>query len=114
MPDPYPIGSPGKPWGPPERLEWRKRCDKLLLGPKRSYEDEVLAQLEPLDHIFTVTQYGALPIDKEKYPLFAAKTRDWDPKKPAVLVTGGVHGASVPRNDRCTACPYYRHHTRRL
>ena len=29
---------------------------------------------------------------KERYPLYAVKTRSWDSGKPYVLVTGGVHG----------------------
>lgn len=39
-----------------------------------------------------VRQYGALALDPDRYPLFAVLTKDWDPAKPAVLVTGGVHG----------------------
>jgi len=39
-----------------------------------------------------VQQYGALSIDKERYPLFALKTKNWVAGKPAVLITGGTHG----------------------
>jgi len=41
---------------------------------------------------FDVEQYGALSVDKERYPLFCLKTKNWDAKKMNVLVTGGVHG----------------------
>ncbi|MCH8536372.1 MAG: M14 family metallocarboxypeptidase, partial [Alkalimonas sp.] len=32
------------------------------------------------------------PYAGKDYPLFAVKSRNWDPQKPTVLVTGGVHG----------------------
>jgi hypothetical protein len=28
----------------------------------------------------------------ERFPLFAIRSRDWQPALPGVLVTGGVHG----------------------
>jgi hypothetical protein len=42
--------------------------------------------------IFKVEQYGALSVDKQRYPLFVFKSRNWDAAKPTCLVTGGVHG----------------------
>ena len=60
--------------------------------PGRSYEREVLAQLATLKREFDVLQNGALERDAARYPLFAIKSRGWDPRKPCVLVTGGVHG----------------------
>ena len=33
---PFPIGTPGTPWGAPERAQWRASQKKL-----RSYADEV-------------------------------------------------------------------------
>ena len=59
---------------------------------KRLYAEEVLPQIEVLKSDFKVQSYGALPIDLERYPLFAVKTRNWNPDLPAVLITGGVHG----------------------
>jgi len=59
---------------------------------KRSYKDEVLVKILELNKRFMVEQYGALPLDKERYPLFAVRTQHWDSSKPYVLVTGGVHG----------------------
>lgn len=88
---PYPVGTPGVKWGDAERKEWRA----LVETPKRSYASEVLSKLEPLKDRFDVVRYGALPYDDsdpERYPLFAVKTKDWNPEKPSVLVTGGVHG----------------------
>jgi len=81
------IGTPGKPWGDEERAAWL--AERSI---KRSYQDEVLAKLEPLKQVFDVEQYGSLSYIPDKYPLFAAKTRGWDKSKPFVLVTGGVHG----------------------
>lgn len=41
---------------------------------------------------YDVEQYGALSVDKDRYPLFSLKTKNWDHNKMNVLVTGGVHG----------------------
>jgi hypothetical protein len=84
---PYPIGTAGKAWGAAEKAQWRE-TRKI----QRSYQDEVLAKLEGLKDRFDVYQYGSLSQDKDKYPLFAVQTRNWDAEKPCVLVTGGVHG----------------------
>ena len=84
----YPVGKPGEPWGDAERAEWLK-----LAGiPRRSYQQEVLDHLEPLKASFDVEQYSALSIDPARYPLFCVKSRNWDPSRPSVLVTGGTHG----------------------
>jgi hypothetical protein len=83
-----PIGTPGKPWGDDERAQWLAKVGTV----KRSYEEEVLKQLEPLKEHFDVEQFGALSRDPARYPLYAVRTRGWDPSKPSVLVTGGVHG----------------------
>ena len=84
---PYPIGQPGVKWGEPERAEWFS-----MQAVKRRYSDEVLARLDPLNQQFSVKSYGALSIDPERYPLYVLKSRQWNNGKPAVLVTGGVHG----------------------
>jgi hypothetical protein len=66
---------------------------KLAGVNKRSYDEEVLSKLSKLGEKFDVSQYGALPHDESRYPLFVIKTRDWDSSaKPCVLLTGGVHG----------------------
>jgi len=83
----YPIGAPGKKWGAAEREEWlgRQRI-------RRSYSDEVLAKVEALEDRFDIAQYGRLPHDPDRYPLFVLKSRDWIKENPNVLITGGVHG----------------------
>ena len=58
----------------------------------RSYRDEVVSKVDRLRGRFDVEQYGALSYDPDRYPLFVVKPRHWDESKPAVLVTGGVHG----------------------
>ena len=83
----YPIGKPGKKWGEQEKAQW-------LAGQRiqRSYHEEVLIKLEALKSQFDVIQYGALSHAPDRYPLFIVKTHEWDPARPCVLVTGGVHG----------------------
>lgn len=83
----YPIGTPGKPWTSAEKLAWRERQSE-----KRSYADEVLTPLRALPSTITVEQYGALDIDPDRYPLFAATLRSDNSDAPWALVTGGVHG----------------------
>ncbi|MCF7750186.1 M14 family metallocarboxypeptidase [Bacillus subtilis subsp. subtilis] len=83
----YPIGTPGQPWGADEKAQWRAR--QL---PQRRYADEVLPQLEALRDGWDVVQYGTLQHAPAAYPLFAVRSRHWDPALPGVLVTGGVHG----------------------
>lgn len=83
----YRIGTPGKPWGQAEKDEW-----KAQTKVQRSYQEEVVDKVETLKDRYDVEKYGALPINPERYPLFAVKTKQWDASKPSVLVTGGVHG----------------------
>ena len=83
----YPIGRPGKPWNEAEKAEWKAQT-KL----QRSYKEEVLDKLETLKERFDVEQYGALPIDPERYPLYLVKSKTWSSEKPSMIVTGGVHG----------------------
>jgi hypothetical protein len=84
----YPVGQPATPWGDAERAAWLQHVGQ----PRRSYADDVIAHLEPLRNTFDVVQYGALSQNPSRYPLFCVKSRDWDPRKPYVLITGGVHG----------------------
>lgn len=84
---PYPIGTPGSPWGDQERSEW-------LAGQarQRSYETDVLSVIERLRERFDVEEYGSLDYGPDHYPLMAIRSRDWRDDLPVVLVTGGVHG----------------------
>ncbi|HUS30873.1 MAG TPA: M14 family metallocarboxypeptidase [Kofleriaceae bacterium] len=83
----YPIGTAGKPWGAPEREQWRS-----LQRVQRSYAADVISVVDRLRSRFDVTQYGELDYAPDKYPLFAIKTRNWQDDLPIVLITGGVHG----------------------
>ncbi|WP_100643489.1 M14 family metallopeptidase [Alteromonas facilis] len=83
----YPIGTPGSPWGEQEKAQWLSQ--QVV---KRAYAEEVLPKIEALRDDFEVEQYGALPYDTERFPLFALKSRNWSTDKPVILVTGGVHG----------------------
>ena len=84
---PYPIGTPGQPWGTADISAWR-----ALQTPKRSYAADVLDVVERLRTRFDVVEYGRLDDAAASYPLFAIKSRDWRDELPCVLVTGGVHG----------------------
>ncbi|WP_034474709.1 M14 family metallopeptidase [Aestuariibacter salexigens] len=83
----YPIGKPGTPWGNEEKQHWLQQQHV-----QRSYQTEVLDKIMPLSERFELIQYGALPYDEIKYPLYALKSFDWQLDRPNVLVTGGVHG----------------------
>ncbi|MBS1785994.1 MAG: M14 family metallocarboxypeptidase [Acidobacteria bacterium] len=83
----YPIGTPGTPWGPAEVAAWRSKQVR-----HRSYAGEVQTRIEALQQTFEVSHYGQLDYAPEHYPLFAVKSRDWDPARPLAIVTGGVHG----------------------
>lgn len=83
----YPIGTPGVPWGAPERAAWLARQ-----SPQRSYRADVLAAQPWLEPRFEVVRYGQLDHDPVRYPLVAYRSRDWRDSRPIALVTGGVHG----------------------
>jgi len=88
---PYPIGTPGTPWGAAEKAAWLARQPI-----RRSYADEVLARLKAaVPARAELLQYGVLDYTRlglPRYPLHALRSRDWNPERPTVLVTGGVHG----------------------
>ena len=84
---PYPIGTPGTPWGAAERAQWLSRQVR-----HRSYADEVVGAIEPLRSRFDVVEYGRLEYGDERFPLLAIRSRDWNDELPVALVTGGVHG----------------------
>lgn len=83
----YPIGTPGTAWGSQEKQQWLEQQTI-----QRNYQDEVLAKFAEVSSEFEKVQYGALPHNAKRYPLFAFKTRNWRVDKPAILITGGVHG----------------------
>lgn len=84
---PYPIGTPGRPWGDVEIALWRSQRQR-----RRSYPDLVLRAVEALHERFEVLEYGRLDADPERYPLMAVRSRDWRDGLPVALITGGVHG----------------------
>ncbi len=86
-PAPYPIGTPGTPWGDAEKAIWFSRQ-----SAKRSYQTDVLQPIDGLRSRYDVSQYGRLDQDPEKYPLFVVKSRAWRDALAVGLVTGGVHG----------------------
>ena len=88
---PYPIGTPGTPWGAAEKSAWLAR--QVV---KRSYDSEVVQPLKArLPARAELLTYGILDYRRlglAGYPLHALRSRDWNADKPTVLVTGGVHG----------------------
>ena len=57
---PYPIGTPGVPWGAAEIAAWQSRQ-----SVRRSYRADVLAAIEPLRAHFDVTEYGRVDHEAE-------------------------------------------------
>jgi hypothetical protein len=84
---PYPIGTPGRPWGAQEVAAWRSRQTV-----QRSYAADVLSVIDTLRARFDVSEYGRLDYAPGSYPLLAIRSRDWRNELPLMLVTGGVHG----------------------
>ncbi len=74
-------------WGPEEKTNWFKQQ-----SIKRSYKDEVLNKIEKLKKSHDVVQYGALSYDPSRYPVYMIKSKNFDPSKKTILITGGVHG----------------------
>ena len=83
----YPIGKQGEKWGDKEKSQWLN-----LQSIKRSYHLDVLTKIDRFTTDFEVINYGALSQDIEKYPLYLVKTKNWQPNKRTILITGGVHG----------------------
>jgi predicted deacylase len=76
-----------KKWEQKEKEKWLK--EQII---QRSYQDEVVTKINKLKSIYDISQYGSLSIDPSKYPLFIIKSKNFDPSKKNVLITGGVHG----------------------
>lgn len=74
-------------WGQKEKDEW---FHKQTI--KRSYVDEVVGKILALQGRFDVTTYGSLSLNPKKYPLYIVKSKNFNPSKRTILVTGGVHG----------------------
>lgn len=81
------IGVPGVAWGEAERLRWRRSRVR-----RRSYADDVVRRVEALSDRFDVDEYGAVTDGDERHRMFALRTRRAAGRRPALLVTGGVHG----------------------
>jgi len=83
----YHIGTAGKKWVYADKVQWR--AEQQI---KRSYKEQVLAELEQLGEHFEAVQYGVLNYGLNTYPLFVIRSKEWQNNKHNVLVTGGVHG----------------------
>ena len=83
----FAIGTLGQPWGSAEVAQWRARQVR-----QRSYADEVLNAIDQLRTRFDVSTYGEVAYGDDRFALMAIRCRDWQPDRPSVLVTGGVHG----------------------
>ncbi len=81
------IGTPGQPWGPAEIAQWRASQTR-----RRSYADDVLRVLDGWAGRFELLPYGEVVYGEARFPLRAIRPAAWAPGRPAVLVTGGVHG----------------------
>lgn len=74
-------------WGQTEKDNWFKN-QKI----QRSYLKDVVAKVTTLTDSFQVVQYGALSLNPDLYPLYLLISKNFDPQKKTILVTGGVHG----------------------
>lgn len=84
----YPIGTPGQPWGEPEKAAWRARQVR-----QRSYADDVLGRIDALRPHTDVQAYGEIDWGADgRFPVYAIRSQAWDDSLPCALVTGGVHG----------------------
>ncbi len=83
----YPVGTPGQAWGASEVAQWRVRQTR-----HRRYAEDVLDALDRLRERFEVQTYGEVEYGDGRYTLKAVRSRGWRAGRPAVLVTGGVHG----------------------
>ena len=88
---PYPIGTPGTPWGAAEKSAWLARQAK-----RRSHDAEVVqplaASVPEQAELFPYGTLDYMRLGLPSYPLLAVRSRAWDASRPTVLVTGGVHG----------------------
>ena len=88
---PYPIGTPGTPWGAAEKSAWLARQ-----AIRRSYDAEVVqplkARLPAQAELFSYGMLDYARLGLARYPLHAVRSRGWDAARSTVLVTGGVHG----------------------
>ncbi|KAL3802075.1 hypothetical protein HJC23_010831 [Cyclotella cryptica] len=94
----YPIGTPGIPWGAPDRQTWR---DTRKIH--RSYDADVVIPLKEFSaqsDCFELVKYGSLAITDDDVghgvgrdlPLYAVIPQELSHNKPYVLITGGTHG----------------------
>ncbi len=84
---PYPIGTPGVPWGDTERAEWLSSQRR-----HRSYTDDVVSVIDRLAARFDASAYGRLSYPPDEYRLYSIRSRGWRDDLPIALITGGVHG----------------------
>ncbi len=74
-------------WGEIEIKNWSQQ--QII---KRSYQEEVVSVIQNLKEDFSIRQYGALSFAPDRYPLFLIESKNFDPRKKTILITGGVHG----------------------
>ena len=74
-------------WQQNDRDEWLRKQTI-----QRSYAEHVLEKIRPMAPRYELTQYGALSVDPKSYPLYLLRSKNPDPAKPTILITGGVHG----------------------
>ena len=81
------LEQPFKGWTQSDVETWRSQQNV-----QRSYRNDLVSKIKPLNEKFNIVQYGQLSYDAIDYPLYLITTRNTDANKPNVLITGGVHG----------------------
>jgi len=74
-------------WGEAEKSAWFE--EQIV---KRSYIGDVVSRVDLIENNFEIINYGALSCAPDHYPLFLVITKNWQPDKKVILITGGVHG----------------------
>jgi hypothetical protein len=77
---------PFNAWNDKDVLAWRNN-QKI----QRVLRNDIVTKIKELRDRFTLTQYGELAYEKS-YPLYLIQSKEFNPSKPNVLITGGVHG----------------------
>ncbi len=75
------------PWTQFEKQNWYKE-QKI----QRSYKIGVVSKILKLKSNFDLIEYGTLSLNPDLYPLYLLKSKNFDPNKKNILITGGVHG----------------------
>lgn len=76
-------------------MSWTQKDKELWFSrqkTQRSYNNDVISKIRPLEKTFHVQSYGSIDVEKDNYELYMITSRLFGTSKKTVLITGGVHG----------------------